>query len=105
VASSTHCRGQRIRDDPIIRLNRAVVVAEVAGVDAAVLDLEAIEMESVQEFLPYHAVRADLLRWAGRYEEAGRAYDRAISLVATPAERKWLTKHRESLPSPKHSAH
>jgi RNA polymerase sigma-70 factor, ECF subfamily len=95
----------RLRDDPIIRLNRAVVVAEVAGVDAAVLDIEAIEMESVQEFLPYHAVRADLLRRAGRYEEAGRAYDRAISLVATPAERKWLTKQRESLPSPKHSAH
>jgi RNA polymerase sigma-70 factor, ECF subfamily len=95
----------RLRDDPIIRLNRAVVVAEVAGVDAAFLELDAIDMESMQEFLPYQAVRADLLRRAGRYEEARRAYDRAISLVATPAERKWLTKQRESLLSSKHSAH
>jgi RNA polymerase sigma-70 factor (ECF subfamily) len=86
-----------LRDDPVVRLNRAVALAEVFGTQAALHELDAIDAEATAEFLPYHAVRADLLRRSGRNAEALHAYDVAISLVTTLAERRWLTEKRDTL--------
>jgi len=86
-----------LRDDPVVRLNRAVALAEVSGTQTAILELDAIDAEATAEFLPYHAVRADLLRRSGRNTEALFAYEVAISLVTTPAERRWLTEKRDTL--------
>jgi RNA polymerase sigma-70 factor (ECF subfamily) len=86
-----------LRDDPIVRLNRAVALAEVFGAETAIQELNVIDAEAAAEFLPYHAVRADLLRRTGRNTEALHAYEVAIRLVTTSAERLWLTEKRDTL--------
>jgi RNA polymerase sigma-70 factor, ECF subfamily len=86
----------KVRDDSIVRLNRAVALAEVQGVAAGLAEIETLTSQ-VNEFLPYHAVRADLLRRAGRCDQARIAYDTALALVATSAERLWLERQRATL--------
>jgi RNA polymerase sigma-70 factor (ECF subfamily) len=86
-----------VRDDSIVRLNRAVALAEVQGVEAGLAEIETFGAQPLDDFLPYHAVRADLLCRAGRREEARIAYDAALSLVATSAERLWLERQRAVL--------
>jgi RNA polymerase sigma-70 factor (ECF subfamily) len=83
------------RDDAVVRLNRLVALAEVQGVDAALSQLESMDDAFLQGFAPYHAVRADLLRRAGRIEAAREAYDAAIANVSTRAEREWLARQRD----------
>jgi RNA polymerase sigma-70 factor, ECF subfamily len=85
------------RDDPIVRINRAVAVAETAGADAALAELSRLQLQGLEEFLPYHAVRADLLRRTGRQAEAARAYARALQLDPPAAERRWLERQLAAL--------
>jgi RNA polymerase sigma-70 factor, ECF subfamily len=84
------------RDDPIVRLNRAVALAEVKGAEAALREVDALNGDTLNSFLPYHAVRADLLRRVGRVADARAAYDAAIALDPSSAERMWLTLRRNS---------
>jgi RNA polymerase sigma-70 factor (ECF subfamily) len=86
-----------VRDDPIVRLNRAVALAEVQGHEAGVAAIEALSAGQFDDFLPYQAVRADLLRRASRRDEARAAYDAALALVTTSAERLWLERQRARL--------
>lgn len=85
------------RDNPIVRLNRAVALAEIAGPAAALKEVEALDGRSFAAFLPFHATRADLLRRTGRIAEAQAAYDAALALGPTPAERLWLERRRQGL--------
>jgi RNA polymerase sigma-70 factor, ECF subfamily len=87
------------RDDPIVRINRAVAVAEIEGVDAALIELSRLESAGLEEFLPYHAVRADLLRRTGRHANASQAYARALQLDPPAAERRWLERKLAELPA------
>jgi len=82
------------RDDAVVRLNRLVAVAEVQGVGIALSQLESMDTESLRDFAPYHAVRADLLRRSGRHEAALRAYDEALTSLSSLAEREWLTRQK-----------
>ncbi len=84
-----------LRDDPIVRLNRAVAVAEVVGPQAGLDDVEGLDGALMTTFAPYHAVRADLLRRLQRSEEARAAYETVLSLGPPPAERIWLERQRE----------
>jgi len=85
------------RDDVIVRLNRAVALAEVEGPGAALMEVEALADERLEAFQPWHAVRADLLARTGRLDEARGAYDRALALASGPAERQWLESRRARL--------
>ena len=85
------------RDDPIVRLNRAVALAEVMGAEAALREVDALSGDTLKSFLPYHAVRADLLRRLGRSAEARAAYDAALALEPTSAERLWLMLRRDGM--------
>jgi RNA polymerase sigma-70 factor, ECF subfamily len=78
------------RDDPIVRINRAVAVAEIEGAATALAELSGLDFQGLDEFLPYHAVRADLLRRTGCHAEAAKAYARALQLDPPEAERRWL---------------
>ena len=49
----------------------------------------------------FHAVRADLLRRLGRSAEAAQAYDAALALTTNAAERVFLDRQRNALPSPR----
>ena len=82
------------RDDLVVRLNRAVAVAEMQGPAAALAELDRIAEARLEPFQPWHAVRADLLRRLGRTEESRQAYDRAIDLAPGLAERAWLIARR-----------
>lgn len=85
------------RDDVVVRLNRAVAVSEVVGAQAALNEVEALPMENLQCFLPFQVLLADLLRRLGRIPEAGAAYDAALSLNPTLAEKIWLERRKSSL--------
>jgi RNA polymerase sigma-70 factor (ECF subfamily) len=86
-----------LRDDAVVRLNRAVALAEVSGVEVALAEVDSLDAEALQEFASYYAVRADLLRRLGRHPEARRAYDAALALITTPAEREWMLRRRDSV--------
>jgi RNA polymerase sigma-70 factor (ECF subfamily) len=85
------------RDDPIVRLNRAVALAEVRGLAEALAEMDALDAEQLDHFPPYHAVRADLLRRLGRPAEAKQAYAAALSLDPPPAERLWLSRRAAAI--------
>ncbi|HEY6395069.1 MAG TPA: DUF6596 domain-containing protein, partial [Candidatus Binataceae bacterium] len=82
-----------VRPSPVIELNRAVAIAMAQGAECGLAMLDAIE--SSGELDDYHlmwAARADLLRRLDRYEEAAVAYRRALSLVTSDVERRFLEK-------------
>ncbi len=73
----------------VVELNRAVAVAMADG-PAAGLALTEPLSRVLDDYLPYHAARADLLRRVGRREEARQAYRRALGLAATEPERRYF---------------
>jgi RNA polymerase sigma factor (sigma-70 family) len=81
---------------PIVRLNRAVALAEVDGPSVGLAEIERLA-EDLDGYHAFHAARADLLRRLGRGRESRVAYDRAISLAGNPAERAYLTRRRDQL--------
>ena len=85
------------RDDAVVRLNRAVPLAEIAGPEVALGEVDALDVAGLKDFGPYHAVRADLLARLGRAGEARAAYDLALGLDPAPAERMWLERRRTAL--------
>lgn len=81
---------------PIVRLNRAVAVAEVDGPGVGLAEIDRLA-EVLDGYHAFHAARADLLRRLGRGGESRAAYDRAIGLAGNPAERAYLTRRRDQL--------
>ncbi|WP_285779674.1 sigma-70 family RNA polymerase sigma factor [Microtetraspora sp. NBRC 13810] len=80
---------------PVVALNRAVAVAEVAGPEAALALLDPLDLHGYHLF---HAVRADLLSRLGRHPEAAHAYRTARSLTGNAAEQAFLQHRHQSLP-------
>jgi RNA polymerase sigma-70 factor (ECF subfamily) len=68
----------------VVALNRAVALAEVERLD-------------LEDFHLFHAVRADLLRRAGRDTEAAEAYVAAVDRAENAAERDFLRRRRDGL--------
>jgi RNA polymerase sigma-70 factor (ECF subfamily) len=84
----------RLDPSPIVRLNRAIAVAELDGPRVALAEVDGLPLEG---YHAYHATRADLLRRLGRSEESRAAYDRAIELAGNSAETAYLTRRRDQL--------
>jgi RNA polymerase sigma-70 factor (ECF subfamily) len=74
---------------PVVKLNRAVAVAETQGPAAGLALLDQLSGGLADSHL-YHAARADLLARLGRSPEAAIAYQRALELAGTAAERRFL---------------
>jgi RNA polymerase sigma-70 factor (ECF subfamily) len=85
-----------IAPGPVAALNRAVAVAEVHGPDAALSLVADLDLDLGGYYL-YHAIRADLLKRAGRALDAATAYAAAIAGAGNEREREFLEKCRESL--------
>ena len=68
---------------PVVALNRAIAIGEVRGPAAALALVDELDLDN---YHPFHATRADLLRRLGRYSEAAAAYERAAALAPTEAE-------------------
>lgn len=84
----------RVDASPIVRLNRAIAVAELDGPEVALAEIDRLDLDGYHAF---HASRADLLRRLGRSEESRAAYDRAIELAENVAEVALLTRRRDQL--------
>ncbi|MET0812597.1 MAG: DUF6596 domain-containing protein [Microbacterium sp.] len=74
---------------PIVRLNRSVALLRVEGPDAALAELDEIA-GALGGFHLWHAVRAAVLREAGRADEAMTEDLEALELTANEAERRLL---------------
>jgi RNA polymerase sigma-70 factor (ECF subfamily) len=84
----------RLDPSPIVRLNRAIAIAELDGPEVALTEVDDLPLEGYHAF---HATRADLLRRLGRSEESRAAYDRAIELAGNTAETAYLIRRRDQL--------
>ena len=71
----------------MVRLNRAVAVAEADGPAAALAIVEELDLPGYQY---WHSTRAELLRRLGRRDEARAAYQQALDLARTAPERRFL---------------
>lgn len=87
---------EELTGSPVVRLARAVAVAEAYGPGAGLALLDGLD-----EALPRHhrlpAVRAELLVRAGDLTAAATEYERALTLVTSDAERTHLTTRLATL--------
>lgn len=85
---------------PIVRLNRAIALARVAGPVEALAEVDAIA--DAGALASYHllpAVQAELWRDAGDPGRAAACYRSALTLAECTPERKFLAARLESLPA------
>ncbi|MFI5734092.1 RNA polymerase sigma factor [Kribbella sp. NPDC051587] len=76
---------------PVVDLNRAVAVAMADGVPAGLALVDDLARSGrLDKYYLLPATRADLLRRAGRVAEAKAAYEQALRLAPTEAERSFL---------------
>jgi RNA polymerase sigma-70 factor (ECF subfamily) len=88
----------RLAPSPVVELNRAVAVAMADGIPAGLALVD--ELAASGRLDGYHllsATRADLLRRDGRAAEAKAAYEEAVTLAQTEAERRYLTSRLREL--------
>ena len=79
---------------PIVELNRAAAIAEAGDTEGALALVESLQLETY----PYlHSTRAELLRRLDRVEDARAAYGRALELVPSEAERRFLVNRLNEL--------
>jgi RNA polymerase sigma-70 factor, ECF subfamily len=86
----------RLTGSPVVKLNRAAAIAE-AGDAAGALE-EADRLAPALDGYHYlHATRAELLRRLGLADEASAAYRRALELVRSDPERRFLERRLAEL--------
>jgi RNA polymerase sigma-70 factor, ECF subfamily len=88
----------QLTPSPVVELNRAVAQAMSEGVAAGLASVERIS--GLDEYLPYHVTRADLLQRLGRDKEAAAAYRRAIALSPNSVQRSFLEDRLRQLSPP-----
>lgn len=82
----------------VVKLNWAVALAEAEGVAAGIAALpDQKQFPELEQFQPFHAVKAELLARALRTDEALQAYGRAITLEKDAAVSRFLKQQAESL--------
>jgi RNA polymerase sigma-70 factor (ECF subfamily) len=74
---------------PVVRLNRAVAVAEADGPAAALAIVDSLDLPDYQY---WHSTRAELLRRLGRADEARAAFGEALARARTAPERRFLQR-------------
>jgi RNA polymerase sigma-70 factor (ECF subfamily) len=84
----------RLTGSPVVELNRAAAIAEAGDPEAALELVEGLELDSYHYL---HATRAELLRRLDRADEARDAYGRALELVHSDAERRFLERRLAEL--------
>jgi len=73
----------------VVRLNRAVAIAESGDPAAALAIVDGLDLPGYQY---WHSTRAELLRRLGRTAEARAAYREALALARTVPERRFLER-------------
>ncbi len=84
---------EALSPSPVVRLNRAVAVALAGDLDAGLEMVgELVVGDELSNYHLLHATRADLLRRRGDLVAAREAYERALALAPTEAERRFLRR-------------
>jgi RNA polymerase sigma-70 factor, ECF subfamily len=83
-----------VAPSPVVALNRAVALGEVAGPAAA---LDQVDRLDLAQYRFFHAIRADLLRRLGRTADAATAYRSAMALTENAVERAFLARQLQAL--------
>ena len=86
----------RLTGSPVVELNRAAAIAEAGDTEAA---LELVDGLELDRYHYLHSTRAELLRRLDRTDEARAEYGRALQLVHTDAERRFLERRLAELPA------
>ncbi|HET7855987.1 MAG TPA: sigma-70 family RNA polymerase sigma factor [Gaiellaceae bacterium] len=86
----------QLTGSPVVELNRAAAVAEAGDAEAALAIVDSLELDRYHYL---HATRAELLRRLERFDDARAAYGRALELVHSDAERRFLERRLEELPA------
>jgi RNA polymerase sigma-70 factor (ECF subfamily) len=81
---------------PVVALNRAIAIAEIAGPGAALTTLDTIAPD-LDDYHLLHAARGTMLRRMGRRDAALAAFERAAHLAATKPDRRFLAQQIEEL--------
>jgi len=84
----------RLTESPVVELNRAVAIAEAGDVAGALALVDNLELDGYHYL---HATRAELLLRLDRVDEARAAYERALELVHSDAERRFLARRLAEL--------
>jgi RNA polymerase sigma-70 factor (ECF subfamily) len=84
----------RLTGSPVVELNRAAALAEAGDAEAGLALTERLELDRYHYL---HATRAELLRRLDRVDEARMAYARALELVHSDAERRFLEQRLADL--------
>jgi RNA polymerase sigma-70 factor, ECF subfamily len=79
---------------PVVELNRAAAIAETGQVETALALVERLELD---QYHYLHTTRAELLGRLGRADEARTAYERALELVHSDLERRFLERRLAAL--------
>jgi len=88
----------RLAPGPVVELNRAVAIGEADGPAVALPLVEALAAGGrLDGYHLLHATRADLLRRAGRPQEAAASYRAALDLAPTEAEGRFLRRRLAAL--------
>ncbi|HEY6069419.1 MAG TPA: sigma-70 family RNA polymerase sigma factor [Gaiellaceae bacterium] len=85
----------RITGSPVVELNRAVAIAEAGDVEEALALIGRLDLDSYHYL---HATRGELLHRLDRVDEARAAYGRALELVHSDTERRFLERRLADLP-------
>jgi RNA polymerase sigma-70 factor, ECF subfamily len=80
----------------VVELNRAAAIAEAGDPESALALVERLELD---RYHYVHATRAELLRRLDRVDDARAAYERALELVHSDAERRFLEERLAELSS------
>jgi RNA polymerase sigma-70 factor (ECF subfamily) len=82
------------------RVSRTAVLAELAGPERALAELEALATADppLRQHQPWWALRAHLLQGTGQAHAAREAYGRAIDLAEDPAVRAFLRRRAGAAP-------
>ena len=92
--ASLYAQLGRLTGSQVVELNRAAATAQAGDVEGALAAVEALDLEGYHYL---HATRAELLRRLGRPAEARAAYARALALVHTEPERRFLERRLAEL--------
>lgn len=88
-----------VQPNPVFELNRIVALSYAEGAAIALARLASLGTV-LAGYQPYHAVRADLLARLDQAEPAREAFDAAIRLSASDAEKQHLAARRDRLATP-----
>jgi RNA polymerase sigma-70 factor (ECF subfamily) len=84
----------RVTGSPIVELNHAAAVAEAGDVEEALALVERLDLDRYHYL---HSTRGELLRRLDRVADARTAYERALELVHSDAERRFLERRLAEL--------